>query len=419
LSDVIVVGAGISGLRCAELLANAGLDVLVLEKKKTIGGSFGENLEAFPEYHYSKLDLPVPYTPVTEVQIFCGEGFARRRLRLQFNGPVFRIVKRGSSVDSIDSYLYQRVRKTTAQVLFNERFEYASQGREGKITVRSSGGDYKCKVLIAADGVFSAVRKSLRMSGRQKPEGVGYIAKVEGAKLEHSETIGIFNYKRWPGSYCYLIGYPHENYSTVGMTLRPNRANTLVKKYFDSLIDYLPEILGEARIVDLTRGFVTMGSRDRPLSASLDASGIPNVLFVGEAGGFQDPTLAFGLAPALASANLASSSVIRALMQKDFRLLDEYQTRARRELVKDETRRISFRYILESMTEGELSTFLSTIAEHPQTVERVMRTGDYVRNFLPLVIRSASRNPKMMSFPFRFVKTSRSLRSGKAISRRT
>jgi len=413
-----VVGAGISGLRCAELVANAGLDVLILEKKATIGGSFGENLEAFPEYHYMKLDLPVPSTPVRKVQIFCGPGLARRRLILQFDGPVFRIVKRGSSPDSIDSYLYQRVRKTSVQVQFNERFENASQGLDGKISVRSSSGIYHCKVLIAADGVFSSVRKSLGMSGRQKPEGVGYVAKVEGANLERSQTIGIFNYKRWPGSYCYLIGYPHESYSTVGITLRPNYTNTLVKKYFDSLIEYLPDILGEARIVDFTRGFVTMGSRDRPLSASLDSSGISNVLFLGEAGGFQDPTLAFGLAPALTSAHLASSSIIRAFTQRDFRLLGEYQTRARQELVQDETRRISFRYILEAMTEEELSTFLTTIAEHPKTVEKVMRTGDYVRNFLPLVIRSASRNPKMMSFPFRFVRLSRSLKNRVAVNRR-
>jgi flavin-dependent dehydrogenase len=419
MSDVIVVGAGISGLRCAELIANAGLDVMILEKKETFGGSFGENLEAFPEYHYSKLDFPVPSTPVDEVKIFCGEGSTRQKLHLRFDSPVFRLVKRGASPDSIDAHLFQRAKKTSAQILFNEKVETVSKKSDDRILVRTSRGAYDCKVLVGADGVFSSVRKSLRMSGSQKTEGVGYIAKVEGANLEHSETIGIFNYKRWPGSYCYLIGYPDEDYATVGMTLRPIYAKNVVKEYFDSLTEYLPEILGDSKMVDFTRGFVTLGSRDRELSTSLGLAGIQNVLFIGEAGGFQDPTLAFGLAPALLSAGLAGSTIVRAFLKKELSSLNEYGLLARHQLVRDETKRISFRYILESMTENELSAFLLTISKHPETVGRVMRTGEYVWNFLPMVLRSASRNPKMLGFPFRFVKASRSLRVREATRSRS
>ena len=36
--DVIIVGAGVGGLTCAAFLAKAGLNVLVLEAKETIGG---------------------------------------------------------------------------------------------------------------------------------------------------------------------------------------------------------------------------------------------------------------------------------------------------------------------------------------------------------------------------------------------
>jgi flavin-dependent dehydrogenase len=417
LRDVVVVGAGISGLKSAELLASAGLDVVVLEKNGTVGGSFGENLEAFPEYHYAKLNFEIPSTGVREVTLYCGEGQSKRKLSLKFRAPVFRVVKRGPAPDSIDSYLYHRARKTSAEIRFNEKFESAKPDNS-KIVVRTSADEYRCRVVIGADGVFSSVRKSLHLSGNQKTEGVGYIAKVEGAQLGQSEILGIFNYKRWPGSYCYIMGYPKEDYATVGMTLRPPYADTLVHRYYDSLIEYLPEILGGARMVDLTRGFVTLGSRDRVLSASLGSSGINNFLFVGEAGGFQDPTLAFGLAPALQSAGIASFCIIRAMKNNDFRSLNEYPILARQELVRVETKRLSFRYMLESMTEDELSSFLVTIARNPETVERVMRTGEYVRYFLPLVVRTASRNPRMLGFPFRFVRTSRALKSRQVISRK-
>ena len=412
MHDVVIVGAGISGLRCAEILANAGLDVVVLEKKETYGGSFGENMEAFPEYHYSRLDLRVPSKPVNEVKVFCGDGARKRELVIRFEGPVFRIVKRGAATDSIDCYLYERALKASAKIRFGTKFEKVRPGSyENHLQISTSSGDsFESKVLIATDGVFSTVRKSCGVTSNQKTEGIGYIAKVEGARLSKSEIVGIFNYSRWPGSYCYLIGYPEDNFTTVGIAVRPPYANNVLKKYFDSLTDYLPEILGGIRVVDLTRGFVTIGSRDRPLAASVGSTGVDNVLFVGEAGGFQDLTLAFGLAPALISARFAATSVTEAVNKNNPGLLNNYATRARRELVRDESRRLSFRYILESISEDELSQFLAVIANDPAKVERVMKTGEYIYNFLPLILRSASRNPRILTLPLRFASVSRSLK---------
>ncbi len=372
--DVIVVGAGISGLRCAELLANAGLDILVIEKNSVHGGSFGENMEGFPEYHYSNLDLEVPSSPVKEVKIFCGEGPRKRELKISFENPILRLVRRGSSPDSIDSYLLRRARKTSAKIMFNEKFVGARKKRnQDLIEVETfESGTFECRVLIAADGVFSTVRKAIGLSGLQKTEGVGYIAKVDRARIARSEAIGIFNYKRWPGSYCYLLGYPDEDFATVGMTIRSPYANSILKKYFQSLVEYLPDILGSSRIIDSTRGFVTLGTRDRQLSADLGGDGISNVLFVGEAGGFQDPTLAFGLDPALSSARLAASSVIRALSNNDLSFVNDYSEIARKELIRDESKRISFRYILESLTENELTSFFN----HDSKAPTESRKGD-------------------------------------------
>lgn len=410
---MVIVGAGISGLRCAELLSDAGLDVIVLEKNGTIGGSFGENVEAFPEYHYSMLDLPVPSKLVKEVTLFCGSGIQnKQKLEIEFSQPIFRMVKRGRAIDSLDSYLYQRAKKGSAKFYFGEKFASAKSTNNGTIeTGTLSGTIYESKVVIACDGVFSAVKKFLGLAGLQKTEGVGYIAKVAGAKVSKGETVGIFNYKEWPGSYCYILGYPEEEYATVGMTLRSPYISAPLQDYFDSIADYLPEILGEAKVIDLTRGFVTFGSRDRPLSAGVGDFGFDNVLFVGEAGGFQDPTLAFGLAPALVSARLASDSVIRAFANRNYNLLNRYPIMARERLVKDESRRVSFRYVLESLSEQEIATFLAYIARHPEKIERVMRTGEYLRNFLPMVFMSATRNPGMLTFPFRYARVSRALKN--------
>jgi len=37
-TDVVIVGAGLAGLRCAQLLSNSGMDVVIVEKSDRVGG---------------------------------------------------------------------------------------------------------------------------------------------------------------------------------------------------------------------------------------------------------------------------------------------------------------------------------------------------------------------------------------------
>ena len=37
-SDVVIIGAGLAGLRCAQILSNAGLNVVIVEKSDRVGG---------------------------------------------------------------------------------------------------------------------------------------------------------------------------------------------------------------------------------------------------------------------------------------------------------------------------------------------------------------------------------------------
>src|ERR1700730_6668382 len=144
--DVVIIGAGISGLRSAEILSNRGFSVIVLEKNSRVGGSFGENLEGFPEYHYSKLNLEIPTSPAKDLALFFGDGDRKTVSRFQFDRPVIRIVKRGPSDDTIDAYLLRRALNAGASVKFNEKFSEIKNAADGIIVCTASGGNYEAKI---------------------------------------------------------------------------------------------------------------------------------------------------------------------------------------------------------------------------------------------------------------------------------
>ncbi|MFI5421145.1 MAG: NAD(P)/FAD-dependent oxidoreductase, partial [Nitrososphaerales archaeon] len=244
-----------------------------------------------------------------------------------------------------------------------------------------------------------------------KTEGVGYIAKMIGVAIEPSEIIGIFNYRIAPGAYCYVIGYPQGEFATVGLTLRPSYTSTSVKDYFHYFEEYVPEILGKGKIVDETRGFVTLGSKDRKLVWKIGNQGTNKVVFVGEAGGFQDPTLAFGLYPALSSAMLASKFIIEALSSNDLRILDRYQELARQDLIRDERRKLRFRVLLESLSGQEIEGLIRTISQYPERVERMLSTGNYMSNVASIFLRTLINNPSLLTIPIKYVQTQRSIHS--------
>lgn len=55
---VAVVGAGVSGLRCAEVLLNNGLDVTIIEARDRIGGRVSSPLqELFSCFSCKVLDM--------------------------------------------------------------------------------------------------------------------------------------------------------------------------------------------------------------------------------------------------------------------------------------------------------------------------------------------------------------------------
>lgn len=395
LYDVIVVGAGIAGLRCAELLAEAGVSCCLLEKNSCVGGYFGENMEGFPAYQHEQLDFEIPSSPVTRISLWAG---ATTKIKFEFSEPVLRLVKRGPADDSIDSYLLNRALRAGAEIKFGERVVGITGSKSAQEITTEAGGRHHSRIVVGADGVFSSVRRLLGL-GLIGTHGVGYIAKMASTNVSPSEIVGVFSYKVAPNAYGYVIGYPEENYATVGLTVRPDYVNRPLEEYFAALTTYLSDLTAGAKVVETFRGFVTCGDGSQEIVKS-------NTLFIGEAGGFQDPVMGFGMTPALRSAKLAAEVATRALLRNDLDVLDEFRRKAREIIVKNEaSQNWGFRdAILESVTDEDMEALVRLLGKHPATFERILRTGKYKGAALRLILEAVILRPQLTLMPLRYLR---------------
>ena len=98
--DVIIVGAGLSGLACAELLHTAGLKIIVLEAAQQIGGRIGSiadlgsglyRADLGPTWIWPKYQPAIePWLKRLDIDIFDQYETGDAILDLQADGPVHR-----------------------------------------------------------------------------------------------------------------------------------------------------------------------------------------------------------------------------------------------------------------------------------------------------------------------------------------
>ncbi len=153
MSDVTIVGAGSSGLRLAKKLAEADIDVNVLEDHPEIG--IPEHCSGLISARNTKelgFDLRDSFTnTIYGAKIFSPNN---TQLRIESKEPVAYVMDRSL----FDKTLYKEALAAGAKVELNTA---AIDVRNGTIftKVKDRGGIQKPKLLVAADGVNSRLRK--------------------------------------------------------------------------------------------------------------------------------------------------------------------------------------------------------------------------------------------------------------------
>ncbi|MFA5141648.1 MAG: NAD(P)/FAD-dependent oxidoreductase [Candidatus Woesearchaeota archaeon] len=211
--DVVIVGAGPGGLRCAEVLAKSKRSVLVLEKNKTIGKKIcaaGVTLKAI------RYGIP---NSLFEKEFDRFRFYHKSRyIEIKEN----KIIVATLSREKLGKWQMSKVKKNGAKIIMSSRVTEVN-----KDNVIVNGKKIYFNHLVGADGVGSIVRRYLKLSNDKMHLCMQYLIKGEFKNLELH-----YNSKITKAGYTWV--FPHKGYASIGCGFHPKSDDMIkVKKRFN------------------------------------------------------------------------------------------------------------------------------------------------------------------------------------------
>lgn len=279
--DVIIIGAGPAGLKCAETLGNSNKKVLVLEKNSEIGpkvcagGLTGKDIEY----------LNLPYNLI---------DFQYNRIRLHVNNTFSIIKHKNYFTHTID-------RKNLGQWQLKKLKQYknidirtnsrVSKIEKNCIIVNDKKISYK--ILVGADGSTSIVKRYLKIKSKHIVIAFQYIVPTN----KYKEFEFFFDSKLFSVWYAWI--FPHKNYVSIGCGCNPKILSS--KKLTNNFQIWL-----DKNKIDISKG------KHEAFMLNFDYQGyqFENVFLIGDAGGFASGLSGEGIYQALVSGEEVGKIII-------------------------------------------------------------------------------------------------------------
>ncbi len=309
--QVIVVGAGPAGATAARFAAEAGADVLLIDRKTVVGTpvqcagyipSEGELADMLPDVpdqdQLYRIDDRFELARTYETVIVSPQG---RRTYLQFEGHTIDRAR-------WDPHLVDLAVKAGAE------FRPSTQALELESgTLHTDRGDYVPGVVIAADGPHSRVRAAV---GLPTPKMIAPALNAPSEHL-HGGKVEMHFARESPGAYAWVIPAGKE-LSHVGLGADPRRKGVDLKANLRAFAEKVGAKLGP-----ITGGFVPSAG---PVKRTVKA----NVILVGDAAGHVMASNGGGVPIGLA-AGRAAGQVAAEVVKGKAELVD-YERRWKREM---------------------------------------------------------------------------------------
>jgi len=358
--QVVVIGGGPSGSISAKTAAEAGMSVLLLEKRPEVGTPV-RCAEAVPSYRLKSFLTPLPQwvaSPINGGMVETSDGT--------------RIVKEFPEVGYVlerkifDRDLFAMAGKSGAHLATRSRAVglVCANSKISAVKVESADGkinEIACEAVIAADGVESLVGRWVGLNSTSQLTEVHTCAQVlvNNVELPYKDYVHFYmGVEVAPGGYAWAFpkGDGRANLG-LGVTPQLKKDGRPAVAYLESFIEkYYPD--SKNSIVEFVVGAV-------PATAGLARFYRGNLVLVGDAAHLADPFSGAGIVNALISGSLAGKAAANYVTggKREKTWKDEYCQPLKEKVLKTLDWYRKIKKVVNHLTDKEMSTTAGIINE--------------------------------------------------------
>ncbi len=321
--DVVISGAGPAGSKCAQVLAERGYEVALIERdvtwRKPCGGAVSSRIfKYYPQLR--KLDYP----PITGVTIYSGDyhklQYSWKNIRdysINVDRLEFDNILRGFAVDA-GAHLFDK----------NMSLDFITKNKK-KIGIKtktpSGTKEYLGQILIVADGMSSKLAPKSGLRGKWQIDEIGLCkcAIMKGENNLDKNAISLF-FRAYKG-YGWIFPIDDKRFNIgCGTWLDENLNTNLNQAYSEFLNDpHIKKFFPKSKYEEIWSAaypIPALGVKEKCLYGD-------NMLIIGDAAGFVSPISGEGIHPSVVSGNSAAEIATEALKRNDFsnQILKKYK----------------------------------------------------------------------------------------------